>query len=171
MREETDAVGQALALKTNTRFLPVSIDIGADTEETPDRQRVTGPTVQIAVPLFDQGQGEIAKLTAQHRQLQWRLRSLAIQIASEAREEGRLLFIDRQQVALFRKTVVPLNIQTVNQTLLQYNAMEINTYDLFLAKQRELDAERDYIDAWRDYWITRTELEAAVGGSLRAARP
>ena len=171
LREETDAVGQALALKTNTRFLPVSIDIGADTEETPDRQRVTGPTIQLDVPIFDQGQGVVAKLTAQHRQLQWRLRALSVQICSEAREAGRLLIIDRNEVALFKKTVVPLNIQTVNQTLLQYNAMEINTYDLFLAKQRELDAERDYIDAWRDYWINRTGLEAAVGGSLHPARP
>jgi outer membrane protein TolC len=88
---------------------------------------------------------------------------------SETRESARMLIIDRNEVALFKKTVVPLNIQTVNQSLLQYNAMEVNTYDLFLAKQRELDAERDYIGAWRDYWITRTELEAAVGGSLRAA--
>jgi cobalt-zinc-cadmium efflux system outer membrane protein len=169
LREETDAIGQALALKTGIRFLPVNIDIGADTEETPDRQRVTGPTLQIDVPIFDQGQGAIGKLTAQHRQMQWRLRALSIQIMSETRESARMLIIDRNEVALFKKTVVPLNIQTVNQSLLQYNAMEVNTYDLFLAKQRELDAERDYIGAWRDYWITRTELEAAVGGSLRAA--
>ena len=171
LQEETDAVGQALALKTNTRFLPVNIDIGADTEQTPDRQRVIGPTIQFDVPIFDQGQGEIAKLTAQHRQLQWRLRALAIQITSEAREAGRLLFIDRNEVTLFKKTVVPLNIRSVNQTLLQYNAMEVNTYDLFLAKQRELETERDYINAWRDYWINRTELEASVGGSLHEKRP
>jgi cobalt-zinc-cadmium efflux system outer membrane protein len=171
LKEETDAVGQALALKTNMRFLPVSIDIGADTEETPDRQRVTGPTISLDVPVFDQGQGAVAKLTAQHRQMEWRLRALTIEITSETREEGRMLVVDRNAVELFKKTVVPLNIQTVNQTLLQYNAMEVNTYDLFLAKQRELDAERDYIDAWRDYWITRTELEASVGGSLREVQP
>ena len=103
--------------------------------------------------------------------MEWRLRALAVQITSETREEARMLFIDRNEVELFKKTVVPLNIKTVNQTLLQYNAMAVNTYDLFLAKQRELDAERDYIDAWRDYWITRSELEAAVGGNLREARP
>jgi cobalt-zinc-cadmium efflux system outer membrane protein len=171
LREEADAVGQALALKTNTRFLPVSIDIGADTEEQTDDQRITGPTLQLDVPVFDQGQGAVAKLAAQHRQLQQRLRALLVRVRSGVRETSRTLFIERNEVALFKKTVVPLNIQTVNQTLLQYNAMQVNTYDLFLAKQRELDAERDYIGAWRDYWITRSELEAAAGGNLRVPRP
>jgi cobalt-zinc-cadmium efflux system outer membrane protein len=167
LRGETDAVGQALALKSNTRFLPTSIDIGADTERMPD-QRVTGPTASLELPIFDQGQGEVAKLAAQHRQLQRRLQALEIEIGSEVREASRTLFVDRQEVELLKKTVVPLNIKAVNQTLEQFNAMQLNTYDLFLAKQRELEAERDYIGAWRDYWIARAELEAAVGGNLNA---
>ena len=165
LRAETDAVGQAFALKSDTRFLPASITIGADTEREEDR-RISGPTAELALPIFDQGQGEVAKLAGQHRQLQRRLQSLAIQVESEAREASRTMTIDRQQVELFKKTVLPLNIQTVNQTLEQYNAMQVNTYDLFLAKQRELDAERDYIGAWRDYWIAHAELEEAVGGNL-----
>jgi outer membrane protein, heavy metal efflux system len=170
LREETDTVGQSLALKSNTRFLPATIDIGADTERMAD-QRVTGPTAELELPIFDQGQGEVTKLAAQHRQLQRRLQALAIQVTSEVREAARTLVIDRQQVDYFKKTVVPLNIQTVNQTLEQFNAMQVNTYDLFLAKQRELEAERDYIGAWRDYWVTRSELEAAVGGNLNPHRP
>ena len=69
-----------------------------------------------------------------------------------------------------KKTVLPLDIQSVNKTLLQYNAMQVNTYDLFMTKQRELETERDYIQAWRDYWISRSQLEEAVGGNLRASK-
>jgi len=43
-------------------------------------------------------------------------------------------------------------------------------YDLLFAKQNEIAAERSYIEAWRDYWIARTELERAVGGDLKARR-
>ena len=39
-------------------------------------------------------------------------------------------------------------------------------FDLVAAKERELTAEREYAEAWRDYWIARAELEKAVGGSL-----
>ncbi len=39
-------------------------------------------------------------------------------------------------------------------------------YDLLQAKQAEVAAERGYVDAWRDYWIARRELERALGGRL-----
>ncbi len=166
MRMQVDAIGQALALKTNTRFLPAGINVGVDTEKQTDGQRITGPTLDLELPIFDQGQGEIGKLSAEYRQAQRKLQSLAIQIRSEVREARDTLKINRDQVAYFKKVVVPLNVKSVNQTLLQYNAMQVNTYDLFLTKQRELDSEREYIQAWRDYWISRTQLEEAVGGDL-----
>jgi cobalt-zinc-cadmium efflux system outer membrane protein len=166
LRRQVDSIGQVLALKTNTRFLPASIDVGVDTEKNPDGQRVTGPTLSLEIPVFDQGQGEVAKLAAQYRQARRQLQSLAIQIESEVREAQETLKVNREEVGYFKKVVMPLNVKSVNQTLLQYNAMQVNTYDLFLSKQRELDAERDYIGAWRDYWISCTELEEAVGGNL-----
>ena len=103
LRQQADSIGQVLALKTNTRFLPVSINIGVDTEQTPDRQRVTGPTLEVALPIFDQGQGEIAKLAAQYRQAQWQLQALAVQIRSEVRGNRDTLKINRDQVAHFKK--------------------------------------------------------------------
>ena len=166
LRKQVDSIVQMLALKTNTRFLPARVNVGVDTEKQTDGQRITGPTLDLELPIFDQGQGEVAKLAAEYRQAQRQLQSLAIRIGSEVREARDTLKINRDQVAYFKKVVVPLNVQSVNQTLLQYNAMQVNTYDLFLTKQRELDTERDYIQAWRDYWISRTQLEEAVGGTL-----
>jgi cobalt-zinc-cadmium efflux system outer membrane protein len=171
MRQQVDAIGQALALKTNTRFLPASINVGVDTEKQTDGQRITGPTLDLELPIFDQGQGEIAKLAAEYRQAQRQLQSLAIRIRSEVREARETLKVNRDQVTYFKNVVVPLNVKSVNQTLLQYNAMQVNTYDLFLMKQRELDSERDYIAAWRDYWISRAQLEEAVGGNLHPIQP
>ncbi len=165
-REEVDALGQALALKADMRYLPVSINLGVDSERQTDGQRIIGPTLDLELPIFDQGQGEMARLTSEYRRAQRQLQALAIRIRSEVREARDTLKVNRDQVGYFKKTVLPLNIQVVNQTLLQYNAMAMSTYQLFLAKQQELEMERDYIGAWRDYWISRTELEEAVGGSL-----
>ena len=61
---------------------------------------------------------------------------------------------------------LPARIKIVNQSILQYNAMQISPFELFTAKAEELRVERAYIDALREYWITRAELEKAVGGSL-----
>ena len=166
-QREVEAIGMALSLKTNTRFVPTTINIGVDTEKSSDTgQHLTGPTLDLTLPIFNQGQGEIAKLTAQYRMAQRQLQSLALQIRSEVREDRETLKMDRDLVDYYKKTVVPLNIEIVNQSQLQFNAMQKNTFDLFLSKQQELEAEKDYIAAWRDYWIARAELEQAVGGRL-----
>ena len=44
--------------------------------------------------------------------------------------------------------------------------MLLGVYQLILAKQSEFDAYREYIEALRDYWIARSDLERAVGTRL-----
>ena len=44
--------------------------------------------------------------------------------------------------------------------------MQVSLFDLLRAKQDEVNAGREYVEALRDYWVARAELEKAVGGSL-----
>src|SRR2546422_2280053 len=64
-RQQVALTARALSLRANTRYLPASIKLGVDTEREPDRQNVTGPTLDLELPIFDHGQGAIAKLQAQ----------------------------------------------------------------------------------------------------------
>ncbi len=165
-RTQVDLIGQALALRTKTRYLPASVQIGVDTEREPDHQNVTGPTLNLELPIFNQGQGEIARLTAQYRQAQRQLEALAIDIRSEVRQARDQLIAGRDLTSYIGKQLLPTQQQALNLTLQQYNSMLKGAYDLLLAKQNEVAAERSYIEAWRDYWIARAELERAVGGNL-----
>jgi outer membrane protein, heavy metal efflux system len=59
---------------------------------------------------------------------------------------------------------------------LEYNAMLIGAFEAFTARREDLHAETALIEATRDYWTTRAELERAVGGDLNtppkpASRP
>jgi cobalt-zinc-cadmium efflux system outer membrane protein len=163
---QLDSLGQALALRTHTRYLPAEIRLGVDTERDPDGVRVTGPTLDLELPIFNQGQGEIAKLAAEYRQGQRELESLAINIRSEVRSARDQSLAARDLTSYIGKQLLPTRQRALNLTLEQYNYMLKGTYDLLLAKQNEIAAERTYIEAWRDYWIARAELERAVGGSL-----
>ncbi len=165
-RMQLDIIGQSLALRTKTRFFPSGVKVGVDTEREPDGQRVTGPTLDLELPIFNQGQGEIAKLTAQYRQAQQRMEALAVNVRSEVREARDQLIAARDLTSYIGKRLLPTQQQALNLTLQQYNYMLKGAYDLLLAKQNEVAAERSYIEAWRDYWIARAELERAVGGSL-----
>jgi cobalt-zinc-cadmium efflux system outer membrane protein len=42
--------------------------------------------------------------------------------------------------------------------------MQVGVFQLLQAKQNEADARRDYIEAQRDYWIARGDLDRAVNG-------
>ena len=165
-RIQLDLIGQAFALRTKTRYIPVEIRLGVSTERDTDGQRVTGPALDLELPIFNQGQGEIAKLAAQYRQAQRELEALAINIRSEVREAREQMHAARELTSYIGQRLLPTQQQALKLTLQQYNYMLKSPYDLLLAKQNEIAAERSYIEARRDYWIARAELEHAVGGNL-----
>ena len=170
-QQQVALASRALNLRTKTRYLPASIKLGVDTERETDRQRVTGPILSLEIPIFDQGQGEIARLLAQYRQAQWQTEALATDIRSEVRQARDAMIAVRDLAQFYSKIYLPQRIRIVNETLLQYNAMQKGTFELIAAKERELSAEREYTEAWRDYWIARAELEKTVGGRLSPANP
>jgi len=161
-----DVVGRALALKRGTRFLPVGIDVGVQTEKDSGGQRVTGPSLALQLPIFDTGKASIARLEAQHRQAQRRLEALAINARSEVREARDLLLATRDLARYYGRVLLPQRVEILELTLEHHNMMLKGAYDLLLAKQSEVATERSYVEAWRDYWIARTQLERAVGGRL-----
>jgi cobalt-zinc-cadmium efflux system outer membrane protein len=44
--------------------------------------------------------------------------------------------------------------------------MQLGVFQLLQAKQMEFKFRRNYIDALRNYWIARTELELLLDGHL-----
>jgi outer membrane protein, heavy metal efflux system len=164
-RNRAESIAAALRLKAKTRFIP-GVKIGVDTERTPDGQRVTGPTLDLELPLFDQGQPAVAKLAAEFRQAKDAYAAQEVNVRSEVREILNALLAAREAVDFSQKNLLPLRKQILGETLLHYNAMQKNSFDLLMAKEREQVAEQGNIEALRNYWIARVELERAVGGRL-----
>lgn len=168
-KAELGAVVQSLGLTKTYRYLG-AVEFGVNTERDTGGQRVTGPTMRLELPIFNQGQGRIAKLQAQLRQAERRLEAEAIGIRAEVREARDRLGAKKDLARYYRDELIPDRTRILDLTLQQYNAMLKGAYDLLLAKQNELAAERSYIDALRDYWIARADLERAVGGSLTSSQ-
>ncbi len=164
-RIQMQSVAGALQIKSNFRFFPAA-QIGVSTERDTSGQRVTGPTLSLELPIFDQGQSALARLAAQYRQAQRNFEALAVNVRSEIREARDVLIASRDASAYYAKVLLPQRQRILQETLLQYNAMQKGNYELLAAKERELTAERGYVEALRDYWIARVELEKAVGGKL-----
>ena len=165
-RSQAESIAAALRLKQHARFIP-GATIGVDTERTPDGQRVTGPTLALEIPIFDQGQPAMAKLAAEFQQAKDDYAAKEINVRSEVREARAALLAAREAVEYSQKNLLPLRKQILGETLLHYNAMQKNSYDLLAAKDREQNAEQVNVEALRDYWLARVALERAVGGQLK----
>ena len=165
-RKGIEQLARALALTKGTRFFPMGIEIGIDSEKDTDGARVTGPSLGIQFPIFDQGQAAVARLQSQLLQSQRRLENLSIHARSEVRLARDFVIASRELTEYYRDWLLPQRQQIVELTLEQYNMMLQGTYDVLAAREREVETERAYIEAWRDYWIARVELERALGGRL-----
>jgi len=169
-RGEVLAIASALKLKKNFRYLP-GATLGVDAEHDLDHSWVVGPTLSVELPLFDQGQAGVAKLAAEYRRSQRSFEALAINIRSEVREARDTLIASRAAADYYSRVLLPQRQRILRETLLQYNAMQKSNFDLLASKEREQLAEREAIEALRDYWVARAELESAVGGSLTREIP
>ncbi len=161
-----DLVGRGLALKKKTRFFPVGINVGINSEKDIIGERVTGPELSLQLPIFDTGKASIARLQAEHRRAQRQLEALAIGARSEVRETRDRMLAARDLATYYGQVLLPQRVRILDLTMRQYNLMFKGAYDLLLAKQAEVEAEKAYVEAWRDYWIARAHLEKALGGAL-----
>ncbi|MEA1881822.1 MAG: TolC family protein [Candidatus Marinimicrobia bacterium] len=126
----------------------------------------SGPELKIAVPIFDLGQAEAAKKKAELRQKKKQMKALRQEIHTEVGILYKDMVVNRKTVDYFQKTIIPVNQQIVESAQKHYNFMLQGVYTLLESKQDEINAHRDYIEALKSYWITRSKLDFAIGGGL-----
>src|SRR5438477_9493730 len=125
-----------------------------------------GPSVNVPIPIFNQGQPASARAGAKMRQAEQRYLALAADIRSDVRAARDKMLLSRRQVEYFKCTALPTRTRVTEESQLEYNAMQIGPFQLLQAKQEEVKTGAESVEALRDYWVARAELEKAVGGSL-----
>ena len=140
--------------------------IGSHYEHEIEPRHSTGPSVSVPIPIFNQGQPASARASAKMRQAAQRYLALAADIRSDVRAARDKMLLSRRQVEYFKSTALPTRTRVTEESQLEYNAMQIGPFQLLQAKQEEVKTGADSVEALRDYWVARAELEKAVGGSL-----
>jgi outer membrane protein, heavy metal efflux system len=140
--------------------------IGSHYEHEIEPRHSSGPSVSVPIPIFNQGQPASARASAKMRQAEQRYLALAADIRSDVRAACDKMLLSRRQVEYFKSTALPTRTRVTEESQLEYNAMQIGPFQLLQAKQEEVKTGADSVEALRDYWVARAELEKAVGGSL-----
>src|SRR5438552_8626062 len=141
-------------------------EIGSHYEHEIEPRHSTGPSISVPIPIFNQGQPASARANARMRQAEQRYLALAADIRSDVRAARDKMLLSRRQVEYFKSTALPTRTRVTEESQLEYNAMQIGPFQLLQAKQEEVKTGADSVEALRDYWVARAELEKAVGGSL-----
>jgi len=158
------AYGHRLGVAKATALVP-TLDAGPMAERQ-NHEWTVGPAFTLPIPLFDQGQARVAKAKAQLRRLQQRYLALAVNIRSHARAARQQLRTARQTARYYHRVYLPLQQRILNQTQLQYNAMQVGVFRLLFAREQEINAGQSYVQSLLGYWTSRAQLHQILLGRL-----
>jgi len=164
LKHRFEAAAKRSNLATAEGWLP-ELKAGA-TAEREEEQWSYGPLAEVQVPLFYQGQGEVDRARAEMRRQAQLLKARAVQIRAAARTLAARVTAARDRAQYIKTVLLPARERILSQTQLQFNAMSVSVFQLLLARRDEIESARSYVEALRDYWTARAEVEQLRSGRL-----
>lgn len=164
-RLHTDILLDALGVTRKLRWLGGS-DFGYEREREADGSRLRGPTLNLELPIFNQGQAKLARADARLAEARARLAQAEIGVGNSVRLGAEQVRELGNVVKIHREALIPQREAIVARSQEQQNFMLIGVFELIQAKVQEYNAYQSYLEAVRDYWLARVDLMRAVGQRL-----
>ena len=164
-RREADAFDGALATARAWRWLG-AFEVGYEHETETDGARLRGPTFAIKLPLFGFNRASVWRATAARDAARARRDALELAARNDAALALDRLATARDIVAAYRDALVPQREAASAHTLEEVSFMLSGAFELLATRREQFAAYREYVDAVRDYWLARVDLERALGANL-----
>jgi outer membrane protein TolC len=173
-RLEVEALAKSYGLTAATRFVNL-LEVSGTRKRVKDAAGEStierGMGVEFQVPLFDFGETSVREAEATYSQAVNRLSAKTVNVASEAREAYAQYRAAFEVARRYRRDVLPLRKTITEETLLRYNAMQIDVFALLAESRERIAATIAAIEAQRDFWLADTNLKSAVLGGHAAPGP
>lgn len=164
-RERVALLEDALEVTGHWRLLG-SLEAGYERESELDGTKISGPTLALELPVFNQGQGAVARAEARLLDARATADGLALAVRNDVSAGVKRLALARDVTERYRTEWLPAAESAVERQQERFNYMLVGAFDLIQAKRDQYDAWQGYFESLRDYWIARSELRAAIGGPL-----
>jgi len=148
-----------------TRWLG-DLEVGYEQERETDGARLTGPSLQWEIPIFNQHEDARVRADVQLQIALNDVRRVTIDVENSVRLSRAAVGNARERIAEYRDVLIPQRIESVAFAQQEVNYMLIGIFELIALKQEEYDTYQGYLESIRDYWLARTSLELAVGSAL-----
>jgi cobalt-zinc-cadmium efflux system outer membrane protein len=130
-----------------------------------------GPTFVLPLPFFDRGQARVARAQAELRQARELRYALAVRIRAVTRSTRDRRAGYRERALHYRDVLLPVLDRVLQDTQLQYNAMQVGPLDLLRAKEQQIETAVRYIGTLREYWMAQADLGLLLAGRLPPTEP
>jgi outer membrane protein TolC len=172
-RVELLALAKSLGLQRATRFINL-LEVGGRFDsirerETGERFSRTGFEIEITIPIWDFGEAKTRQAEQTYLAALNRLADKAVMARSEAREAYRTYRATYDIARHYYGEVLPLRKIISDETLLRYNAMQIDVFELLTETRQRIAAHVSAIEALREFWVADAELGAAVVGGASSS--
>jgi outer membrane protein TolC len=176
-RIELEALATSYGLTNATRFVNLFqlSGIYKDTRENVGTENVQfrdfGAGATVEIPIFDFGEIRVRQGEQTYMQAVNRLAEMAVNARSEARDAYRVYRSTYDIASHYQREILPLRQIISDETLLRYNAMLIDVFPLLNEARQRILATTAAIEAKRNFWIAKTDLEVAIvgGNEMRPA--
>lgn len=167
-RIELTALAKSYGLTQASRFVNLlelsGIRKTKENRATGEKETSRGFEAALQIPIFDFGETRVRAAEQTYMQAVNRLAERAVNARSEAREAYRRYRTSYDIARHYRDEVVPLRKIISDETLLRYNAMLIDVFDLLIEARQRLAANSQAIEAQRDFWLASVDMHVAVTG-------
>ena len=168
VRLETEALARNLGLTRATRFINV-LEFGPARvlEGSRSEPYKKGYEIGFELPIFDWGTARVTKAESIYMQSVNRAAEAAINARSEVREAYRNSRVRYDMALHYRDEIVPIRKRIADENLLRYNGMLIGVFELLADARAQISSVNGYIEALRDFWIAKADLDMALIGKPR----
>ncbi len=164
-RAEADVLADSLGVVNWTRWLG-ELEVGIERERETDGVRLTGPSLAWEIPIFNTQQDQLLRANADLQMAIAEVRRLTITVDNDVRLAFAAVQNAQERVIEISEVLIPQRLETVDQAQREVNYMLIGVFELIALKRDEYDTYQDYLEAIRDYWVSRVQLSLAAGNEL-----
>jgi outer membrane protein TolC len=168
---ELEALAKSYGLTEATRYvtdleLLTGVEVEREESEEGGTETSTSPILELefVIPIFDTGKARMRKAELTYMQAANRMAEKAVNVRSEARSAYDAYRSTYDIARHYRNSVVPLRTKIEAESVLTYNGMITNTFELLADTRAKISAIMLSLNAKRNFWLADVNLGTAVHG-------
>jgi outer membrane protein TolC len=162
LRGRMESADRRHQLARTEGFLP-HLSGGFHGEKDEDRWEL-GAHLAVGLPLFDRKQGARMAALSSREALKARYEATATAIRSSLRQARGRVESTARRARHLRDVLLPARSRALDETMLQYNAMQVGVFEVLRAQVAVTDAASTYVDTLLDHHRARAALELLLAG-------